>query len=52
VLFAVLPTPKPMHIPDGFLSAPLALTLWLVSAAFLALALHQSRRTLGSARLP
>lgn len=52
MLFSVLPTPKPMHIPDGFLSAPLALTLWLVSAAFLALALRQSRRTLGERQAP
>ncbi len=52
MLFAPFFAPKPMHIPDGFLSLPLALTLWVVSAAFLGLALRRSHRDLGERQVP
>src|SRR5512142_1952573 len=45
-------SPAPMHIPDGFLSTPAALALWLIAAAFVGLALHRSRRQLGERTVP
>lgn len=44
--------PKPLHIPDGFLSIPLALILWLISAAFIAAALRRVDRDLDERALP
>ena len=41
--------PSPMHIPDGFLSLPLAVFLWLVSAVFIAVALRRAGATWTSA---
>jgi len=29
----MLYTPQPMHIPDGFLSVPVAVVMWLISIA-------------------
>jgi cobalt/nickel transport system permease protein len=45
-------SPEPMHIPDGFLSLPLALVLWLISAAFIAAALRRVERDLDERALP
>jgi cobalt/nickel transport system permease protein len=39
-----------MHVPDGFLSAPVAVTTWTVAAGGLAVALRQERRD--AARFP
>lgn len=44
--------PSPMHIPDGFLSLPLAVFLWLVSAVFIAVALRRASRDLDERALP
>ena len=52
MLFSILSSAGHMHIPDGFLSAPMALALWLVSAAFLGVALRQGRRSLGERQAP
>ncbi len=52
MVFSTLLSPHRMHIPDGFLSIHVALLLWAVSAAFLALALRQSRKTLGERQVP
>lgn len=45
-------SPQPLHVPDGFLSLPLAVCLWLVSAAFIAIALRRARRNLDERALP
>lgn len=44
--------PVPMHIPDGFLSLAVALVLWLVSIAFIGLALKRAGKELPEERLP
>lgn len=41
-----------MHIPDGFLSLPLAVVGWLVAAALIAVASPRSAATLGERRIP
>lgn len=43
---------KPMHIPDGFLSVPVALILWVVSLVVVAYALRQVGRNLGERQVP
>ncbi len=44
--------PVPMHIPDGFLSVPVAGILWLVSLVFIFIALKRSGKDLDESRLP
>ncbi|MEZ4860785.1 MAG: energy-coupling factor ABC transporter permease [Caldilineaceae bacterium] len=44
--------PQLMHIPDGFLSTPVALVGWLVAAAVIAYALRQTREQLGERQIP
>lgn len=41
-----------LHIPDGFLSLPVALIFWALSAALLALALRRSRGELFERQIP
>lgn len=41
-----------MHIPDGFLSLPVALVGWVLLAVMLALALRQTRDQLGDHHIP
>jgi cobalt/nickel transport system permease protein len=41
-----------MHIPDGFLSVPVAAVGWLLMAAMIALALRQTRDQLGERQIP
>ncbi len=45
-------SPLPLHIPDGFLSVPLALALWLLSAVMIAIALRRVNRDLDERALP
>jgi len=42
----------PMHIPDGFLSAPVAGACFAVSATVVALAVRRANRTLGERSVP
>ena len=44
--------PAPMHIPDGFLTFPVATVLWLLSIGALALALRKVDRSLHERDLP
>ncbi len=46
------PSPAPMHIPDGFLSVPVAVILWVVSIAVIALAFRYVSRELGEREVP
>ncbi|MBX3066839.1 MAG: PDGLE domain-containing protein [Anaerolineae bacterium] len=41
-----------MHIPDGFLSIPVAAVGWLLLIAMIALALRQTRQQLGERQIP
>ncbi len=41
-----------LHIPDGFLSVPVALIGWLLAIFFIALALRQTREQLDERRIP
>lgn len=41
-----------MHIPDGFLSVPVAATSWVVSAGGLAYAARRAKRELGEMQVP
>ncbi len=44
--------PKPMHIPDGFLSVPVALLCWVVAGFVIAIALRKTSRSLGERQVP
>lgn len=48
----VLFSPEPMHIPDGFLSAILALILWGISVIVISIALKRVRASLGERQAP
>ena len=44
--------PVKMHIPDGFLSVPVALLGWVLAVAAIAFALRQTRGQLGGKQIP
>lgn len=44
--------PSPMHIPDGFLSAPVALLMWLLAILVVAYALRRVNSDLDERRVP
>ncbi len=48
----ILISPEPMHIPDGFLSAVLALILWGITVIVIAIALKRTRASLGERQAP
>ena len=48
----MLYSPKPMHIPDGFLSIAVAAVLWAVSIVAVAYALRRVGRDLGERQVP
>ncbi len=41
-----------MHIPDGFLSVPVAVVGWVLLLGFIAIALRQTRNQLGERQIP
>lgn len=43
---------KPMHIPDGFLSTPVSMALWIVSIVLIGYALRRVHRDLGERQVP
>lgn len=45
-------SPKPMHIPDGFLNIPVSIVMWILSIAVIAVALRKTRRQLGDREIP
>jgi cobalt/nickel transport system permease protein len=45
-------SPMKMHIPDGFLSVPVALVLWALSLGVIAYALRQASKDLGEKQVP
>jgi cobalt/nickel transport system permease protein len=48
----MLSAPVPMHIPDGFLSVPVALLLWVISVAVIAFAFRRVSSQLGEREVP
>lgn len=42
--FAPLAAPEALHIPDGFLSVAVAVAMWVVTAAFIVLAVRRASR--------
>jgi cobalt/nickel transport system permease protein len=48
----MLPTPIAMHIPDGFLSVPMAIILWIVSILVVGYALKRVSADLGERQVP
>lgn len=48
----MLYAPKPMHIPDGFLSVTVAVAMWLISALVIAYALKRANKDLGERQVP
>ncbi|MCE5208517.1 MAG: energy-coupling factor ABC transporter permease [Chloroflexi bacterium] len=52
MLYSPVPSPQPMHIPDGFLSVIVSVILWIVSIAVLAVALRKTSQVLGERQVP
>jgi len=48
----VLPSPTPLHIPDGFLSVGVLIVCWVLSVIALGLALARTRKGLGERQVP
>ncbi len=46
------PSSSPMHIPDGFLSLPVALLFWALAILVVALALRRADQELGDRQVP
>ncbi|HRX01865.1 MAG TPA: energy-coupling factor ABC transporter permease, partial [Anaerolineae bacterium] len=44
--------PEAMHIPDGFLSAPVAIAMWVITAAFVVLAVRRASREFDERMVP
>jgi len=49
---SLLLRPQMLHVPDGFLSTPMALTGWAIAVLIIAYALRQSRDQLGERQIP
>jgi len=52
LLSSILPTPAPMHIPDGFLSLTVSVVCWVLGAAGVGIALWRSGEELGERQVP
>lgn len=52
ILGAPLARGEALHIPDGFLSVPVAILAWLVTVAFIIVALRMTSRTLDERQVP
>ena len=50
--FLGLLSPKHLHIPDGFLSTPVALVGWVLTVAAIGYALRQTRGQMGEKQIP
>lgn len=48
----MLNSPAHMHVPDGFLSTPVAIVLWIASIAVIAIALRRVSADLGEKQAP
>jgi cobalt/nickel transport system permease protein len=52
MLYAPIPGPEPMHIPDGFLSTAVSIVLWVLSITVIAVALRKTNQSLGERQVP
>ena len=48
----MLYSPPKMHIPDGFLSTPVSIVLWVLSVSVIAYALRRANKDLGEKQVP
>lgn len=48
----ILLSPEPMHIPDGFLSVPVTIMLWVISIIVIAYALRRVNHELSERQVP
>jgi cobalt/nickel transport system permease protein len=48
----VLPSPAPLHIPDGFLSLTVSLVCWLLAVIGVGVALRRSQAAMGERQVP
>ncbi|MGB9775224.1 MAG: energy-coupling factor ABC transporter permease [Anaerolineae bacterium] len=48
----ILPSPTPMHIPDGFLSIGVIIVCWVLSIIGIGVALVRTRKALGERQVP
>ncbi len=48
----MLYSPKPMHIPDGFLSFTISIICWGITVAILAVAVSRTNKSLGERQVP
>src|SRR6266498_1779632 len=48
----MLYSPKPMHIPDGFLSFTVSILCWIITAFTLSVAISRSNKSLGERQIP
>lgn len=51
-LLAPLAAPEAMHIPDGFLSAPVAIVMWIITGTFVVLAIRRASRDFDERMVP
>jgi cobalt/nickel transport system permease protein len=52
MLSTIVPSPSPMHIPDGFLSLGVSLVCWVLAIVGVGIALWRSRAALGERQVP
>ncbi len=52
ILRSPLAAPQQLHIPDGFLSAPVAILAWIVTMAFIVAAVRRSSQTFDERLVP
>jgi cobalt/nickel transport system permease protein len=52
ILEAPVLAPEPLHIPDGFLSVPVAILAWMITAGFVVAALRVTGRDLSERQVP
>jgi cobalt/nickel transport system permease protein len=51
-LIPILPRPVALHIPDGFLSLPVAITFWIITVIFVNIAIRKTRGQFGERQIP
>jgi cobalt/nickel transport system permease protein len=52
ILRSPLAAPEQLHIPDGFLSAPVAILAWIVTIAFITVAIRRSSQSFDERLVP
>ena len=45
-------SPKPLHIPDGFLNIPVSLIFWVITIILVGLAISKTNKSLGEKQIP